>query len=101
MRSVIVALLVWSGTTAAAVEPARSIVLVEDGRSPYVIVLAAEASPSEQHAARDLGHSLGGATGVEVPIVTEGQASALSARSVEAGERTDIVIAGGRQRGTM
>jgi len=43
--------------------------LVKDGASPYQIVLAASASPSEQRAAEELQAHFQACTGIELPIV--------------------------------
>lgn len=133
MRSLSSAL-AWMVATASAATPADPFVLTEDGRSPYTIVLAADASASEQHAAGDLQDLLLQATGATLPIVSEEEAQARVAprifvgagtlarerlatgapvdweqlgdegfvlRSIEAGAAPDLVIAGGRRRGTM
>lgn len=96
--------------------------LARNGRSPYSIVIAPDASPSEHHAAGELQRFLEQMTGARLPIAT-----APSSRMVLVGDspalqtlRLDIpfgnlgpegfvlrtapphvVIAGGRLRGTM
>ncbi|MBL8210257.1 MAG: DUF4838 domain-containing protein [Bryobacterales bacterium] len=106
--------------------PASAITLIENGRSSYSIALAAEASPSEQHAASELRRFLREMSGAELPIVTAagvplkgnlillGDSSAL--RDVDHNLRPaafgaegfvlrtsgpHLIIAGGRQRGTL
>lgn len=99
--------------------------LVENGRSPYSIVLARDASLSERRGAQELQHFLAEMSGARLPVVTEDERPRgpwiLVGRSrlVERlGIRADwdalgpegfllrtagrnLVIAGGRQRGTM
>jgi len=101
------------------------LLLADGGRSDYRIVLSREASPSEQHAARELQHFLREISGVELPIVTDdsarGNAEILlgdNAHLRALGVTVDwdrlgdegftlrtvgkhLVIAGGRLRGTM
>jgi len=99
--------------------------LVVDGRSDYVIVLAADAIPAEQFAAEELANHLEKMSGAKLPIVTD--AEALSRHAVLLGRprylaklevhpdwaefgkegyllqvKGDyLIIAGGRPRGTL
>ncbi len=99
--------------------------LVENSNSEYVIVVGAEASPSESHAAMELRQFLFHVTGCKLPIVTDdhpidtkmiivGQNKKLSEIGVdlditEFGEEgfiiktsgPHLVLAGARQRGTL
>jgi hypothetical protein len=114
------------GTAAAA------FVLAAHGESPYAIVLADEASPSERHAAHELQHFVQLATGARLPLIDEGASQAhrpprifvgagrlvaqlpgtalerealgnegFVLRTVGPATPPDLVIAGGRRRGTM
>ncbi|MCL6505648.1 MAG: DUF4838 domain-containing protein [Bryobacteraceae bacterium] len=117
-------LIVWvsAGVPAAASAP---LTLAEGGRSPYRIVIAREASPSERRAAEELQRFLEQISGVRLPVVTDeaaprgplvlvGDSRALRRLRVSipfehlgpegfalktAGR--NLIIAGGRQRGTM
>ncbi|MCA9425560.1 MAG: DUF4838 domain-containing protein [Candidatus Omnitrophica bacterium] len=53
--------------------PIRSeaLLLAEGGKSHYAIVVSASASPSEDHAARELQHFLKEIAGVELPLITD------------------------------
>ncbi|MCA9440265.1 MAG: hypothetical protein KC964_05610, partial [Candidatus Omnitrophica bacterium] len=53
--------------------PIRSeaLLLAEGGKSHYAIVVSASASPSEDHAARELQHFLKEIAGVELPLMTD------------------------------
>ena len=109
--------------------------VAEKGKSPYVIVLADNPSPSERHAAQELQKFINLAAGAELPIIGENDALAQKSprimvgsgkisdallakgkpvdfkalgdegfilRAIQGkGSRPDIVIAGGRLRGTM
>lgn len=99
--------------------------LAQDGRSSYAIVLSAGASPSERHAAEELRRFFAEISGARLPILSEPQRHRGPRIFVGAGrtlERRalripfdrlgpegfvlktagrDIVIAGGRQRGTL
>ncbi|HUT73946.1 MAG TPA: DUF4838 domain-containing protein [Armatimonadota bacterium] len=110
-----------SHSTAAA----PSLLLADDGRSDYRIVLSASASPSEKHAAQELQMFLERICGARLPIVTDeetlGEHEIIlgdNAHLREIGEKVDLeglgdegfvirtapphlVIAGGRLRGTM
>ncbi len=104
---------------------ARPLVLVRDGRSAYSICLSAQASPSERRGAEELQKFLEQMSGARLAIITDageangdlvlvGNSSALERLRLEipfaelgpegfalktAGRH--LVIAGGRQRGTM
>ncbi len=112
-----------------------SATVVSNGASPYAIVLAANPSPSERHAAGELKSQIALATGAEIPVVNETDARAAepprifvgfgeAATKLLAGTKTvsadslgdegfiirtikngadapDIIVAGGRLRGTM
>ncbi len=103
----------------------RSLTLVEDGKPASTIVLSAVASPSEKRAAAELQHFLQEMSGALVPIRSEPDTvkgtRVLLGRGALAGQIApgipyerlgtegfalktagrDLVIAGGRQRGTM
>ncbi len=104
---------------------ASALTLARDGASDYVIVVSADASPSERHGADELQRFLREISGAELPIVGDdaplkeheivlGDSAHLQQLGVEldwaalggegftiwtVGER--LVIAGGRRRGTM
>ena len=103
---------------------APAITLVAPGQTPAPIVLADGATAPEQTAAEQLAHYLGQAAGVEFTVVAEAEAPANgpaifvgpTARAGEAGidaealgpeawtVRTvddDLIVAGGRPRGTL
>ena len=110
---------------ALAAEPDEGLVLVQDGASEYVVVLASEASPSEKWAAHDLVAHLekmsaallaireeGGALPERAILIGDGRsAQALKVKVDHAKLGTDgfliksigtrLIIAGGRKRGTM
>lgn len=103
---------------------ARPIVLVENGASHYSIAISAEASPSEKRAAAELQRFLEEMSGARLPVVTDEERGG-DLILVGAGRGVDrlnldipfdklgpegfalktagrhVVIAGGRQRGTM
>jgi alpha-glucuronidase len=102
--------------------PATGITLVHQGRSNYTIVLAAQASPSEQRAAKELQRFIEEMSGARLPVITDdqpargnlvlvGDSSALRKLKIQAPSGPEsfviqtagktLVIAGGRQRGTM
>jgi hypothetical protein len=102
---------------------AASLELVTEGRSAYKITLGREASPSERHAAEELQRFLEEISGTRLPIVVEEggerlilvgnsgvtQRLKLSVAPEETGMEgfriktagRRLVIAGGRQRGTL
>ncbi|HVN82886.1 MAG TPA: DUF4838 domain-containing protein [Terriglobia bacterium] len=108
-----------------ALRAADSIVLVHDGTSAYTICISQQASPSEKRAARELQRFLEEMSGARLPVVTDDGRpkgpTVFVGRSVLTDRlRIDIpsdrfgpegfelktagkhlVIAGGRQRGTM
>jgi hypothetical protein len=101
------------------------VVLAEGGKSAFKIVLSEQASPSERHAAEELQGFLKEMSGAELPIVTDaaprsgpeivlGNSRRLRALKLSLDWDTlgdegfvirtvgeDLVIAGGRLRGTM
>lgn len=103
----------------------QGITLVEKGKSKYTIVIAAQASPSEHRAAEELQRFLFEMSGAKLPVIDDrkmvrgplvllGDSAALRRRKLaveldRAGAEgfviqtagSDLVIAGGRQRGTM
>jgi hypothetical protein len=113
----------------------NKVTVAENGKSPYAIVLSANPSPSERHAAEELRMHIARATGAELPVVSEpdprssqpprifvgfgeGASKALAGgtpvvadslgdegfvmRMVKSdGGTPDIVLAGGRLRGSM
>ncbi|HPU86475.1 MAG TPA: DUF4838 domain-containing protein [Candidatus Latescibacteria bacterium] len=100
-------------------------VLSSNGRTSYIIVLSSQASRSEMHAATELQRFLEEMTAAHFPLVDDGVPVAEKEIAVGAGRHTDallpgldfgtfgaeellvktvgerIVIAGGRQRGTL
>ena len=56
----------------------RTTYLVRDGASPYVIVTAVDAIPSEIHAAEELRGHIMLATGVDIPLVAGDDSRALT-----------------------
>jgi hypothetical protein len=100
--------------------PTLALTLVDRGKSDYTIVIAAQASPSEQRAANELQRFLEEMSGARLPVVTDarpvrgkhlvlvGESARLNLHRLFGPEefvlRTDgshLIIAGGRQRGTM
>src|SRR5579871_5765930 len=105
--------------------PAFAITLVNQGHSDYSIVLSSQASPSEHRAAAELQRYIAEMSGAHLPILDDahptpghlillGDSSTLRARRISipvpslgtegfvirtAGQ--DLVIAGGRERGTL
>jgi len=102
--------------------PARGITLVRQGRSHYTIVVSAQASLSEQRAAKELQRFVEEMSGARLPLITDaepaqgnlvlvGDSAPLRKLQIQippgaesfviqtAGK--NLVIAGGRQRGTM
>ncbi len=117
---------IWVGAALVVSCAAASygdITLVEDGQARATIVIAAEAPVPEQHAARELAHFLTEVTGAQFQVADgEGSAGARicvgaqAARLIEptfsvAGlgaegiviktVRDDLILAGGRPRGTL
>jgi hypothetical protein len=110
---------------AMALAAPAGLTLIEKGRSPYTIVVAQDASPSERRGAQELQRFLEEMSGARLPIVTDqarsrgpwilvGRSRALDRLGVRANWdalgpegfllRTagrNLIIAGGRQRGTM
>ena len=104
---------------------ASGITLVEKGKSAYTIVVSGKASPSEQRAARELQRFIEEMSGAKLAVVTDakevrgpkllvGDSLAVKKLRVklplaELGAEgfvlrtkgADVIIAGGRQRGTM
>lgn len=98
----------------------KDLEIVRDGRSKYAICLSPQASPSEKRAAAELQTYLEQMTGVRLPIVSDRRhrgrviaigESAVTRRlrvKVPKGEsfllrtvQSNLIIAGGRERGTM
>ncbi|HCC57338.1 MAG TPA: hypothetical protein DEQ47_08740 [Solibacterales bacterium] len=96
--------------------------LIQQGKSTYTIVLSTKASPSEKHGAQELQKFLEEMSGARLPVVTDAQPvggnlvlvgdSKLLKATIPFGTlgpegfalKTDgknLIIAGGRQRGTM
>jgi hypothetical protein len=114
-------LMCWSLSTAAG----ASLLLADHGRSDYRIVIAKSASPSEKHAAAELQMFLEQICGARLPVVTDDEP--LGEREIILGDNAHLrpagvdvdlaqlgdegfvirtapphlIIAGGRQRGTM
>lgn len=110
---------------AMALAAPAGLTLIEKGRSPYTIVVAQDASPSERRGAQELQRFLEEMSGARLPIVTDqarprgpwilvGRSRTLDRLGVRANWdalgpegfllRTagrNLIIAGGRQRGTM
>jgi hypothetical protein len=104
---------------------AKPLVLAQGGRSTYSICIAESASPSERHGAEELQKFLGEISGARLPIVTDadkpagdlvlvgdGKCVAKLATSIPFAtlgdegfvlrtEGRNLIIAGGRQRGTL
>lgn len=106
-------------------EREKSFVLGENGRAAYRIVIAADASPSERHAAEELSRWLWEMSGARLPILTDAECGEEPAVLVGRSERSapaltgeewaslgeegfqicamgeDLVIAGSRVRGAL
>jgi hypothetical protein len=104
---------------------AQQLTLVQEGKSPYVIMLSAEASPSENRGAQEIQAHLQKMSGVQLPIVAADAAAPQRAILVGRGRHLDglglqvdwkalgeegfilktvgenLVIAGSAVRGTM
>ncbi len=109
----------------SSVSAQQSLTLVADGGSQYVIVLSAEASPSERWAAEDLASHFRQMSGATLDVKLEGDSLPAKAILIGDGEAVRslgvkldsaalgsdgyviktvgdrLVIAGGRERGTM
>ena len=109
----------------ASVHGASGLTLIENGRSRYTIVISAQASPSERRGAEELQRFLEQMSGARLPIATDqdrlhgplvlvGNSRALERLGVRLPLEKlgpegfllktvgrHLVIAGGRQRGTM
>jgi alpha-glucuronidase len=68
------------------------VALVENGKSDYVIVTAANASPSEKHAAAELQRFIREISGAELPIVTD--AGNLQEHEIILGQNAHLKPAG-------
>ena len=110
---------------AAASATAKPLELTRDGRSTYSIAISRDASPSEKHGSKELQRFLGEMSGAHLPIVTDAQTShgnlillgksdlleslGLEVPFAALGKEgfvlktagNHLVIAGGRERGTM
>ena len=121
----IIAMCALAGLIVGAQAAAEGLPLVKNGKSDYTIVLSKEASPSEEHAAEELQNFLFEISGAKLPIEIEGDT--VPARMIVLGDgetrrlrgtpidiralgdegytiRTfgpDLIIVGGRLRGTM
>ena len=105
-----------------AISAAAPLTLVQDGKSTYSIVISTDASPSEKHGAQELQKFLEEMSGARLPVVTDAQAAhgnlvlVGSSKLLKAGITFDslgpegfalktdgknLIIAGGRQRGTL
>lgn len=104
---------------------AKPIVLVDEGKSPYRIIIPVDAIPSEHYATEELQRYLERISGVELPIATDDQpmtdfeillgdnkhlhSLGLQVDSVKLGSEgfllktfnSHLVIVGGRPRGTL
>jgi len=124
MRSLLLLAFVYSVTVPALAEQ-RPLTLVADGDSQYVVLLSADASPSEKWAAGELASHFRQMSGATLDVQTEGES--LPAKAILIGDGQAVrsvgvkldtaalgpdgfviktigdrlVIAGGRQRGTM
>ena len=67
------ALLSGLALVAVSSAPARAVTLARNGRSDYAIVLAADASLSEKHAATELQTFIGQISGAKLPIAGEAE----------------------------
>jgi len=63
--------LILSGDLCSPRSETKTLVLAEDGRSDYRIVVAENASPSVRHGAEELQSVLAAMTGAKLPIVTD------------------------------
>lgn len=121
----IIALCAFIGIAAGSQAIAGDITLVKDGKSAYTIVLSSNASPSEKHAADELQSFLYKISGARLPIMAEDKV--LPSRMIVIGDGAalrslhtpvdfkdlgdegfeiktagpNLIIAGGRLRGTM
>jgi hypothetical protein len=95
---------------AAALPAASGITVVERGKSPYTIVLPADAIPSEKRAAEELQRFLGEMSGARLPVATApvtGRRIVLEPAAMGGEEfrlqirGQDLAIAGGRPRGIL
>jgi hypothetical protein len=62
------------GCTASQARAAERLVIAEDGKSDFRIVISANASPSENHAAAELQHFLKEISGAELPVAADTEA---------------------------
>ncbi len=112
-------------SVASASPPAATLELAREGKSTYSIAISRDASPSEKHGSEELQRFLEEMCGAHLPIVTDaqeahgnlvilGKSAYLNALAVDVPfaslgaegfalktTGSHLVIAGGRQRGTM
>ncbi|MEA3400743.1 MAG: DUF4838 domain-containing protein [Armatimonadota bacterium] len=84
MQTPMVTMICCAAAMVAAAPDAAELVIAEEGRTDYTIVLPDEPSPEEQHAAEELAHYLAEATGADLPVVSHSEAPA--ARRVLVGD---------------
>ena len=125
MRHSMTCCLLSLGLAAAGASRAHALVLAQNGETNYKIVLAQDAAPPERHAAEELARFLHESTGVEFPIVTSGEEGDAFRILVGQGAHvtavapdlnigalgtdglvvrtvgTDLILVGGRPRGTL
>lgn len=113
------------GCTTSQARAGERLLIAQDGRSDFRIVIGADASPSEKHGAAELQHFLKEISGAELPIVTD--TDAITEHEILVGDsehlrklneaidwqslghegfvmRTSgghLILAGGRLRGSM
>ena len=78
MKKSFIALILMLLTALITCSRKTELTLVQSGRSEYVLVLAENASPSEQHAARDFQKHLQQISGATLPIISAVNAPALA-----------------------
>jgi len=81
-------LLLGMFAVAADAALAEGLVLAENGRSPYRIVVADDASPSTKHAAEELQAFLQQITGAKLPIISDRQP--LASREIILGDNAHL-----------
>ncbi len=91
MAMVTVALMVGGNLQQARADASRGITLARDGRTPYVITLASDASDPEKNAASELASYLKQITGAEFKIKSPAQASGASIIAIGPGAASALM----------